>query len=126
MKVKITTLVLLAVILLFGFLLYRYSMGSPLLLSSEVAKQKLARKEIDVVLDVRTDLEYTLGHYPDALHIPTAKLAQQIGSAIPDKTTRILVYCNTGQRSRYAAEMLHAKGYKNTRYIAGPYWSLSR
>ena len=126
MKVKITTLLVLSAILLVIFILYRYAVGSPFLLSSALAKQKLANKEVDVVLDVRTKLEYNLGHYPDALHIPTALLAAQATKAIPNKNTRILVYCNTGQRSRRAAELLQAKGYKNTRYIAGPYWSLLR
>ena len=101
-------------------------MSSPLLLSSQAAKKKLDRNEFDSVLDVRTKLEYNLGHYPDALHIPTALLDAQVTKAIPNKDARILVYCNTGQRSRRAAEILHAKGYKNTRYIAGPYWSLQR
>ena len=89
-------------------------------------KRRIENNSIDVVLDVRTDLEYNLGHYPGALHIPTSKLAFEFPREVSDKEANILVYCNTGQRSRKAAETLHAMGYKNTRYIAGPYWSLTR
>lgn len=103
-----------------------YTFYSPLWISAEDAKQALADRKLTTVLDVRTDMEYKLGHYPEAVHIPTAKLAEEIETKLPNKNVGILVYCNTGQRSRYAADMLKAKGYKNVRYISGPYWSLLR
>lgn len=123
MKRKTLLLTLAVAALVLAVLAY-YSFSSPLLLSAKEAKEKVAQGA--AVLDVRTDLEYNLGHYPDSIHIPTAELASKIGNTIPNKEESIVVYCNTGQRSRYAAEMLHAMGYKNTRYIAGPYWSLIR
>jgi len=103
-----------------------YTLYSPLYISAEEAKKGLAEGKFPVVLDVRTDLEYKLGHYPEAVHIPTAKLADSVESALPDKTKGVLIYCNTGQRSRYAADLLKSKGYKEVRYITGPYWSLLR
>ena len=103
-----------------------YTYNSPLWISAEDAKKALANRQFSTVLDVRTDTEYNLGHYPEAVHIPTAKLANEVERRLPDKQKGILVYCNTGQRSRYAADMLKAKGYKNVRYISGPYWSLLR
>ena len=36
----------------------------------------------------------------------------------------ILVYCNTGQRARRAAEVLRKLGYKNVYYIESSYTSL--
>lgn len=123
MKQRTILLSLGVAVFLLSVLAY-YSWSSPLLLSAKEAKEKVARGA--AVLDVRTDLEYNLGHYPDSIHIPVAELASKIGNTIPNKEEAIVVYCNTGQRSRYAAEMLHAMGYKNTRYIAGPYWSLLR
>jgi phage shock protein E len=103
-----------------------YTYASPLWISAEDAKKALYNREFPVVLDVRTDMEYKLGHYPEAVHIPTAKLVDEVERRIPDKQTGILVYCNTGQRSRHAADVLKSKGYKNVRYISGPYWSLLR
>ena len=123
MKQKTIPLILLIAALLFSVMAY-YSRSSPLLLSSNEAKEKIAKGA--AVLDVRTDLEYSLGHYPDVIHIPVTEVASKIGNTIPNKEQSIVVYCNTGQRSRYAAEMLHAMGYKNTRYITGPYWTLLR
>ena len=103
-----------------------YTLYSPLLISAKDAKKEIAEGRFPVILDVRTDMEYNLGHYPDAVHIPTAKLATDVEQILHDKNKGILVYCNTGQRSRYAADMLKAKGYTNVRYISGPYWSLQK
>jgi len=105
--------------------LYRYAMDSPFRIDSVVAKEMLASNQFDVVLDVRTDLERsTLGFYPGSIHVPSAKLESAIERVIPDKTTRILVYCNTGQRARNATEKMRTLGYTNAVYIASGHRSL--
>jgi rhodanese-related sulfurtransferase len=103
-----------------------YTYASPLWISAEEAKKAIADRKFPIVLDVRTDLEYNLGHYPEAVHIPTATLNDDVEARLPNKEIPVLVYCNTGQRSRNAADLLKAKGYKTVRYISGPYWSLLR
>ena len=122
---KFLTILALVAAVAVAMVLY-YTYNSPLWISAEDAKKALANRQFSTVLDVRTDTEYNLGHYPEAVHIPTAKLASEVERRLPNKQTGILVYCNTGQRSRYAADMLKAKGYTNVRYISGPYWSLLR
>lgn len=124
MKTRTILLLLFITLILFGVLYYTFT--SPYKVSSEEAKQLLQQNKVDVVLDVRTKIEYNLGHYPEALHIPTAILNDQVETLIPDKSTRILVYCNTGQRARYATDLLRAKGYKNVKYIVGTYLTLLR
>ena len=103
-----------------------YTYASPLWISASDAKKALAERQFPIVLDVRTDLEYNLGHYPEAVHIPTARLNDEVEARLPNKEIPVLVYCNTGQRSRHAADLLKSKGYKTVRYISGPYWSLLR
>ena len=124
MKLKI----LLIVALVVGVFLtvYLYTVKSPYLVTSDEAKQRIRDQKVDVVLDVRTKMEYNLGHYPEAVHIPTGNLHNFVETAIPNKDARILVYCNTGQRARYATDLLRAKGYKNVNYIAGSYLTLLR
>ena len=105
--------------------MYRYAMDSPYRISSEEAKHRIESNQIDVILDVRTDLERaTLGSYPGSVHIQSADLATAMPHNYPDKNTRILAYCNSGQRSRAAIEKLHALGYKNAVYIVSTYGSL--
>ena len=41
-----------------------------------------------------------------------------------NKKRNIVVYCNTGQRARSAAEYFKSYGYENVFYIAGSYSSL--
>jgi phage shock protein E len=122
---KAYTILAFVAILTVAMVIY-YTYNSPLWISAEDAKKALAERQFATVLDVRTDMEYKLGHYPEAVHIPTAKLADEVDARLPNKQTGILIYCNTGQRARAAADMLKAKGYKNVRYISGPYWSLLR
>ncbi len=124
MKLR-NTFLLVAALGVIAFVIY-YTFSSPYKVTSEKAKRLLSEGKIDVVLDVRTKMEYDVGHYPEALNIPTAVLSEQVETMIPEKETSILVYCNTGQRSRWATDVLKKKGYKNVLYITGPYWSLLR
>jgi len=117
-------IVILLVILLIIFL-YRYAMDSPYRISSEVAKELLQNGKIDLVLDVRTNLERnTLGYYPGSVHIQSSDLEKRMPSEYPDKNINILAYCNSGQRARMATEKLHELGYTNSAYIASTYLAL--
>jgi len=117
--------VVVAFIAILAVSLYKYATDSLYRISSEDAKQRIASKKIDVVLDVRTDWERaTLGAYPGSLHIQSADLEREASKQLPDKKARILAYCNTGHRARMATDKLHALGYTNAAYISGQYTSL--
>ena len=104
---------------------YRYAIDSPLRIPTEEAKRRLSKNQFDLILDVRTDAEVkTLGSYPGSIHIPAANIEKEFVRKYPNKNIRIFIYCNTGQRSRAAAEKLQKLGYKNALYYAGPYQSL--
>ena len=121
-------IILLVVVVLLGLLfyfLYRYAMDSPYRIYSEKAKEMIKKHQINIILDVRTDLERsTLGFYPGSVHIQSADLEKRMPAEYPDKNVRILAYCNSGQRARMATEKLHKLGYKNAVYIATTYQSL--
>jgi rhodanese-related sulfurtransferase len=125
MKTKLITILAFAAVVALAMVAY-YTFNSPLYISAEEAKKGIAEGRFPIILDVRTNMEYNLGHYPGAVHIPTAMLADKVEQRLPDKATPILIYCNTGQRSRYAADMLKKLGYETVRYITGPHWSLLR
>lgn len=105
------------------FFAYLYATMSPLHISAEAARQQIAEGNT-IVLDVRTDPEYALGHYEGAIHIKINNIVEQAPGLLPIGAN-IIIYCNTGQRSRMAAETLKQMGYPNVRYISGPYWTLS-
>ena len=109
---------------IFGYA-YIYAISSPYLITSEEGKRRIKAGEIDLILDVRTDLELsTLGFYPGSVHIQSADLEKEMPTRYPDKKTRILAYCNSGQRARAATEKLHKLGYENAVYIATTYTTL--
>lgn len=67
---------------------------------------------IDHVLDVRSKLEFLLGHLPGARNVPVDTLPgslERIPSLSPG--SRILVYCASGARSAAAAATLRQAGY---------------
>lgn len=105
--------------------LFANAMYSQNRISAAEARRRIANKEVDVVLDVRTTIERnTLGFYPGSTHIPATDVEMVIPQRYPDRNIRIIIYCNTGQRARAATDKLHALGYKQTIYIAGPHTSL--
>lgn len=71
-------------------------------------------RPVDLVLDVRSKLEFFLGHLDGAVNIPLDRLPDGL-TAHPGVTprTRILVYCAGGARSAQAAALLKQVGYTN-------------
>lgn len=123
MRFAFAIAIVIAIVL--GILAYQYAVDSPYRISSQVAKQMIQADQVDVVLDVRTDLERaSLGFYPGSVPIQSADLDAKMPLLYPNKNVRILAYCNTGHRARMATEKLHALGYKNSVYIATHYTSL--
>lgn len=78
------------------------------------AKQAIALIEKDnniSLLDVRTIEEYKEGHLRDARLIPLDALSQNLGMLKADKNKRILVYCQSGNRSVAASRILEKHGF---------------
>lgn len=100
-----------------------YSLTGPNRLSAYRAKAMIRSGAIKRVVDVRTKGEYDAGHYPGATHIPVTKMNASTTKNLP-RSGGILVYCNTGQRARYAAQKLERLGFKNVYYIAGTYGTI--
>jgi rhodanese-related sulfurtransferase len=125
MYFNLSQIIVILLVLILIIFLYRYAMNSPLRISSELAKELLQNGKIDLVLDVRTNLERnTLGYYPGSVHIPSSDLEKRMPSEYPDKNINIIAYCNSGQRARIATEKLHELGYTNSAYIASTYGTI--
>ena len=93
------------------------------LVTSKEANKLIRAGKIKKVIDVRTIAEYRAGHYKGAVHIPVNKINKKTTTELPKKG--LLVYCNTGQRARFAAEKLEELGFEDVYYIAGHYSSLN-
>lgn len=73
-----------------------------------------------LVIDVRQDEEWAIGHIPGAHHVPKSHLESRIEGVAPDKSQQLVLYCASGQRSAWAARTLAEDlGYESVQSMAG-------
>ncbi len=87
--------------------------------STSQLKDWMSHRSKLILIDVREDNEWQEGHAASAVHISRWTLSERIGTAVPDKTTRIVLYCLGGVRSAAAAVILQRSGYKNVFSLTG-------
>src|SRR5919109_2562205 len=78
------------------------------------------------VVDVRERDEWEEGHLPGAVHIPRGHLESRIEQAVPDRSTPVVVYCASGNRSAFAAKSLQELGYEDVVSLAGGFTDWKR
>ncbi len=81
--------------------------------------------ETTLMLDVRSAGERKAGYIPGSTHIPLNELRQRVKELPPDR--EIVVSCQSGQRSYFAARFLMQRGFK-VRNLTGSYrtWSVAQ
>ncbi|MDX1811162.1 MAG: rhodanese-like domain-containing protein [Gammaproteobacteria bacterium] len=72
-----------------------------------------------LVLDVRLEKEYKEGHILDATHIPVGALESRIKEISEYKSKPVVIYCQTGMRSKQAGGILKKHGFETMYNIAG-------
>ena len=82
--------------------------------------QGAASKTQDFVLiDVRTQMENSLGSIPGSMNIPVDEMRARLSEIPADKP--IIVYCKVGLRGYLAQRILMGHGYKDVRNLSGGY-----
>lgn len=79
----------------------------------------LINRQHALVLDVRTEAEFTGGHILDARHIPLDKLAERLRELDKYKDKPILVNCQRGARSAKACEIMRKAEFKQVHNLQG-------
>src|ERR1700744_3844627 len=73
-----------------------------------------------VVIDVREPEEWSTGHIPGAKHVPKSFLESQIEGAVPDLSGHVGLYCQSGNRSAWAARtLIEDLGYEHVESMTG-------
>jgi len=88
----------------------------------ETAHDAAARLESEprpVLVDVRERDEYEQGFIPGAIHIARGNLESRIEANAPDRNAPVIIYCESGNRSAYAAKTLTELGYTDVVSLAG-------
>ncbi len=76
-------------------------------------------KENSIILDVRTDHEYDLGHLENSIHIPLDDLRERIAELERYKAQKIAVLCAVGVRAHTACRILKAYGFDAVNITGG-------
>ena len=74
-------------------------------------QKMLAAGEPHLLVDVREDNEWDAGHAAGAVHLGKGIIERDIEAKVPDKSTRLVLYCGGGYRSALAADNLRKMGY---------------
>ena len=69
-----------------------------------------AEGEPHVLVDVREDNEWAAAHAAGAVHLGKGVIERDIETKIPDKSTRLVLYCGGGYRSALAGDALQQMG----------------
>jgi len=78
-----------------------------------------AAREPHVLIDVREDREWAAGHAQGALHLGKGIIERDIETKVPDKNTKLVLYCGGGFRSALAADALRQMGYQDAISLDG-------
>ena len=84
---------------------------------SPAETQTAVSKAYSQFIDVRTIEEYTGGHAARAVNIPLDTLSTKLDSL--EKNEPIYVICQTGSRSKKAADILKGAGFNNVLNVSG-------
>lgn len=88
-------------------------------ITQEEAKEMMDTEEV-IILDVREQDEYDSGHIPDAVLLPVGTINEDTAAeVIPEKDSKVLVYCRSGNRSKTASSTLVELGYTNIYEFGG-------
>jgi len=84
---------------------------------------ELAKDGETVIVDMRNHYEYEVGHFKNAIEVPSDTFRDQLPMAeemLQDKKDKtIIMYCTGGIRCEKASAYLKYKGFKNVYHIEG-------
>lgn len=81
-----------------------------LIITNDELKEMLAVEGSVHLLDVREDIEFMLGHVPEAINIPLSDFTCRISSFAKEESYYVI--CRTGNRSDFACKYMTSLGFK--------------
>ena len=82
-------------------------------------QERLAANPHALLIDVREDNEWHAAHAEGAEHLGKGIIERDIETAVPDKSTELILYCGGGYRSALASDAIQKMGYTNVWSMAG-------
>jgi rhodanese-related sulfurtransferase len=85
----------------------------------EELKERLAKGETPVIIDVREDWEHQEANIAGAQNIPLGALPQRLDELEDYKGQELIVHCRSGMRSATAKQFLQQQGFGQVRNLLG-------
>jgi len=80
--------------------------------------------EPHILVDTREDSEWSAGHVKGAVHLSKGVIERDIETKVPDKNTKLVLYCGGGFRSALVADNLQKMGYTAASSLDGGWRAL--
>ncbi|MEY4876418.1 MAG: hypothetical protein RL708_1567 [Bacteroidota bacterium] len=84
---------------------------------------ELAEKPDTIIVDMRNHYEYEVGHFKNAIEVPSETFKQQLPMAVDilkdAKDKNIIMYCTGGIRCEKASAYMLHNGFKNVFHVEG-------
>ena len=80
--------------------------------------------EAHLLVDTREDSEWAAGHVAGAVHLGKGIIERDIEAKVPDKGTKLILYCGGGFRSALVADNLRLMGYTQAISLDGGWKAL--
>ena len=93
-------------------------------ITQDMAKEIMDAENDILIVDVREEEEYAESHIKGAVLLPLSVLKSieaenAAAEIIPDKGSKVLIYCRSGRRSKEASKILSDLGYENIYEFGG-------
>jgi Predicted sulfurtransferase len=89
--------------------------------ASEV--NEMMNRDDTIFVDMRNHYEYEVGHFKDALEVPSTTFREQLPMAVDmlkdDKDKNIVMYCTGGIRCEKASAYMKHEGFENVYHVEG-------
>lgn len=80
--------------------------------------------EPHMLVDTREESEWNAGHVKGAVHMSKGVIERDVETKVPDKNTKLVLYCGGGFRSALVADNLQKMGYTAAISLDGGWRSL--
>ena len=87
-------------------------------------RKMVAATEPHILVDTREESEWAAGHVKGALHLGKGIIERDIETQVPDKATKLVLYCGGGFSSALVADNLQKMGYSNAISLDGGWRAL--
>ncbi len=87
-------------------------------------KEMRAAGEEHVLVDTREESEWAAGHVKGAVHMSKGVIERDIETKVPDRSTKLVLYCGGGFRSALVADNLQKMGYTGAISLDGGWRAL--